>query len=156
MASPTLAQIEDGLLTVLRDSTTLGNYCRTIASYAGQLEADLSAFPVNCPAIYAMLESTTATQRAQQLQEKTATWSFFLIEQNLRGNEASRRGAAGSVGTYQMLQDLQRLLLGNRLGLEPELNGFWQLGEQSILNTARWSIYQAQYRTFWRIRAGEE
>jgi phage gp37-like protein len=153
MADLTLAQIEDALLATLQVSATLGSYCKTIESYAGQLEEDLDTMVIRTPACFVMLSSSSAQARTNRQQEKFVTFSLLLLDRNARGNRAARRGDLASIGVYTMLHDAQVLLVGNTLGLT-EFHPLLLQQETAVLNTKSLALYDAQYRSQYLITTG--
>ena len=159
MADHTLLAVQEAFVEAITESASLGAYCRTIASYAGQLEADdLQQRPINTPAVFVELESTTSTPKANRLEEKVGVWNIYCLQENFRGNIQSRTGDGARIGTLTMLNDLQVLLLGNELGLNVTGDTpirFWPLRlltEEAVVNDARWSLYRARYQTQYQIR----
>lgn len=120
----------------------MGSYCKTIESYAGQLEDDIKKMVMSFPAIFVMFSGSEAKMLTNLKYERTLDFTLFVASKNLRGNIAARKD---KYGTYQMLDDLRELLVGNRLSLEIEPLSL--LREETILNTKEFSVYASDFRT---------
>lgn len=123
----TLNQIETALLDTIGADSDLklksaGGYSRTIETYEGQLEQTLEEVLHLFPCVFAaIVECTFQTETSRQLIGKPLSITVLLGDQNLRSNKAARRGEAGSVGVYKMVDDLLDLLTNHRLGLDETL-----------------------------------
>ena len=153
MANLTLIEIEDALLTTVRESATLGllkhgGYCRTIESYGGQFELALDEVIVLYPCVFvALAEETIAplTHRGDS-DVRPSTWIVLVADRNLRGNAAARRGDVRNPGAYQMMDDARTLLQGSALGLtglDP-----WQLTKRTaVLQQRDLAVYALEFTT---------
>lgn len=99
-------------------SNALG-YALTAQSYAGELDADGGGEVRNFPAVWI----TFAGERPDAQGPGRSTWmravfTAFCAQRNRRNDAASRHGAAGKVGAYQLLEDVRAVLLGQTLDLE--------------------------------------
>src|SRR5712691_176171 len=108
----TISDIEDGLLTAIRADETLSGYLKTLESYAGHLESDVGHWAWKFPALFVMFSGAVYKPLTQFEEEADFTFSLLCVAQSLRGNITARRGADSAVGTYTMLGDLRRLLVG--------------------------------------------
>lgn len=144
----TLAQIEDGILATL-NQVPISAYIRTIDSYHGELEGEIDSIILRFPAIFVAFEGADYEARTTSGRVQSAEVSFFVLvcDRNLRGNKAARRGEAGSVGTYRMLEDVRGLLLGKRPATLPNLAPFQLSRETDEANRKDLSIYSALYVT---------
>jgi hypothetical protein len=140
----TILDIEDGILTAIRRDETLQSYLRTLESYAGHLEQDLGHVPWKFPALFVMFSHANYKPLTQFEEEADYTFTLLCVAQSLRGNATARRGSEGAVGTYAMLADLRRLLVGNTLDLSDVLP-MWLHQESAVLNSKAVSIYEAKY-----------
>lgn len=137
----TTEQIEDEILSAIQDSD-MGSYCKTIESYAGQLEDDITKMIILFPAVFVMFSGSEAKMLTGLEYEKTVDFTIFVAAKNLRGNVAARKN---DYGAYQMLDDMETLLVGNQLGMQIEPIAI--VSEEAILNTKQLSVYAAGYRT---------
>lgn len=102
-------------------SGALGYQLRTVKSYAGDLEPDLLAEVIRqFPAVWVLYAGEAAPREimADTAWRYAPRFSVYVGARNLRNEAASRQGAAGTeIGSYQILEDVRRLLAGHRLGL---------------------------------------
>lgn len=124
MANLTLLDIEDAFLKTIRGSGTLGlvkhgGYCRTVESYAGQLELAMDEIIVLYPCVFVAMAEEIVSPLTHDGDAEVApsTWIVLVADRNLRGNAAARRGDTQNPGAYQMLDDARDLLQGHALGL---------------------------------------
>ena len=124
MANLTIAQIEDALLAAIGADDTLklvaaGGWTKTLESYGGQFEGIAEDLLVLYPCIFVLFESGQFSARTQRtVHADPLTFHVLVGDQNLRGNEAARRGGAGGIGAYAMATAMRNLLEGNKLGLD--------------------------------------
>lgn len=140
----TLSDIEDGLLTAIRADELLHGYLRTLETYQGHLEQDVGHQIWKYPAVFVFFDGAAYKPLTQFEEEADFTFSLLCVSQSLRGNITARRGTDSAVGTYTMLADLRRLLVGNTLDLDDVLP-MWLHQEKAVLNTKAMSIYEAKY-----------
>jgi phage gp37-like protein len=140
----TVADIEDGLLAAIGADTALHGYLRTLESYGGHLESDLAHIPWHFPAVFVLFAGATYKPLTQFEEEADFTFSLLCVAQTLRGNKPARRGDGAAVGTYTILNDLRKLLVGNTLGLSDVLP-MWLHQETAVLNSKAMSVYDAKY-----------
>lgn len=124
MANLTLIDIEAALLKTIRESGTLGllksgGYCRTVESYAGQLELAMDEILVLYPCVFVAMaeEILSPLTHGGDAAVEPSTWIVLVADRNLRGNAAARRGDAQNPGAYKMMDDARDLLQGHALGL---------------------------------------
>jgi phage gp37-like protein len=142
----TIADIEDGILHAIRTDAALSAYVKDIASYAGQLEDELAYTPHRFPAVFVMFISATYEALTQFEEQGDFTFGLVCVDHSLRGNTTARRGTPSGGGTYQLLSDLRRLLVGNTLGLGlTDVLPMWLQSETALVNTKALSIYEARY-----------
>ena len=98
-----IEQIEDAILSATQ-SSSMGSYCKTIESYAGQLEDDIGKIVLICPAVLVMFSGSNARMLTNLKYERVIAFTLFVVSKNLRGNIAARKG---DYGAYQMLDDLR-------------------------------------------------
>jgi hypothetical protein len=144
----TIAQIEDGLLAAIQADETLSAGLRTIESFRGhsvqELQEELAHSPHRFPAVFVVYVGGTYKPLTQFEEEADFTFAVLPIAQSLRGNLSARRGTTLSLGTYDILTHLRRLLVGNTLDLEDVLP-MWLHSEDPVINTKTISVYEARY-----------
>ena len=95
----------------------LGYRLATIGSYGGQYDESLSQAQPAFPAVWFALDSDEFARDQGNVHVWQPRWTVLCATRSLRNEQARRQGAAGEVGTYQLVQDLRRLLVGQTLGL---------------------------------------
>src|SRR5262249_41237577 len=115
MATVNIFDIEDAILAVLRADPTMSAYLHTIESYQGQLDEELT-LPHLFPAAFVMFVGGEYRPLTNVEQEGDLVSSVLLCDATLRGNQAARRGDSGYPGTYRMLLDLRKVLVGQTFG----------------------------------------
>ena len=123
----TYLELEDAILALLEPlRTDLG--LRTLESYGGQFSPDsFGQVAVTFPAVYVYLASLESAGR-NRLDERKLTLTVFVAAQNLRGEESARRGTAGVVGVYGLLEAVRDLLNRTPLG-----GGLIRLKRESVV-----------------------
>lgn len=143
-------EIEDGILARL-NSAPISGYARTIATYQGDLEGEISQLVLQFPAILVQFQAAEYASRVVtgKVREIEFSWLIFACERNLRGNAAARRGAAGSVGVYTILDDMRALLNNHKLAgaALATLHPLRLVREAALMNERDIAIYAAEYGT---------
>lgn len=97
---------------------TLGYTLKKVISYGGEFDADIKQVIKDFPAVWVVFAG-----RGRPVQRTTAIWrveSRFTVvggTRNRRNERARRRGDAGKVGSYQIVEDCEALLIGQTFGL---------------------------------------
>lgn len=161
-----IGDIENAMLariSAASEAGLLGYRLRTVKSYAADLDERLEAEELRnqFPAVWIVFSGW-----AQPVERGGRIWSYFptytlvVGARNLRNDRATRHGVEGSgeVGSYQLLTDMNALLLGQRLGLEIEplepgparslYNG--ELARQQL------SLYALDWRTRFELAPDDE
>lgn len=114
-----IAQIEDALINAVKGAQGLGYSLRTVASYGGEFDSDLLTVVNAFPAVWVSFAGHGQPKRLGEKKWRVpVSFSVLAGARNVRGEVATRRGGAfGEVGSYQMLEDLQALFLGQDFGL---------------------------------------
>lgn len=108
-----LARIEDAITRRIKDAKL--PYLRTLATYGGELDGDIARVVRTFPAVWVAFKGEgdpTPVGTSQSRWVVPATWVVLVAARNLRSEESTRKGDAHCVGTYQMLEDIRSLLLG--------------------------------------------
>lgn len=118
-----IGAIENAMLARIQqasDADLLGYRLRTVKSYAADLDERLEAEQLRnqFPAVWVVFTGwAQPVERGPRLWSTQAGWTLVVGARNLRNDRATRHGAAGEPGSYQLLVDVQALLVGQRLGL---------------------------------------
>jgi len=139
-----IRDIEDGLLAAIGADPALKGYLKTLESYQGHLEQDVGHLAWKFPAVFVMFSGAVYKPLTQFEEEADFTFALLCVAQTLRGNATARRGDGSAIGTYTILGDLRKLLVGNTLDLADVLP-LWLHQETAVLNTKAMSIYEARY-----------
>jgi phage gp37-like protein len=158
MPNPSLLDIQDSLLAVVRGSTTLGQYCQSIEPYEGGLTPETLAIAAQLyryPACLLVYQGSTPSTQANKSITITETHALLLLDENRQGIQQALRGDAQSrnVGTYRMVVDARQLLIGNRLS-RTDIAPLTYGGDVSVLATETFSAYQALFLTWYAYRIG--
>jgi phage gp37-like protein len=112
-----IAQIEDAIIERIKSAQGLGYTLRAVESYAGQLESLAEAVRM-FPAMWVAVKGSGKPERIGPEKWKVPlTVAVFVGSRNVRGERATRHGTVDSVGSYQMLEDVQTLLTWQDFGL---------------------------------------
>ncbi|WP_407324676.1 phage protein Gp37, partial [Acinetobacter baumannii] len=135
-----LSVVEQGLKQVMANQVTdkKWTWVRQIKTYGGEFDDGLTAIVKGFPAIWVVFEgSGTPKKISYNKTQYPVTFVVLVGARSVRNEEARRQGAGGDIGTYEMLDHVHQLLIGNDLssvgvkGLEP-----LELGKtKTILNT---------------------
>ncbi|MCK0915090.1 phage protein Gp37 [Acinetobacter pittii] len=115
------------------------NFVREIKTYAGEFDEDITAIIKAFPAIWITFDGSKTPENLSHNKTKMPITFVVLVgARSLRNEESQRHGAGADIGTFQMLDYVQRLLTGNDLtsqnvkGLAP-----FQLGRvKTIFNSS--------------------
>lgn len=119
------AELEDAViarLTESRDSGQLGYRPQHIDSYGGEFDSEIFFTEFKrWPAIWVTVGGETGRQLGARDRQCTVKGAVMVGARSPRGERQARRGFAGAVGTYQMLDDVRQLLGGRCLvpGMSP-------------------------------------
>lgn len=103
------------------DEGVLGYALRHVGTYAAQLDDDLARIAPQMPAVWVVLNELGRRQPIAGGWETPATFAVIVATRNLRNEQATRHGgAAGEVGSYQIVMDVRALLADQTLGLDIE------------------------------------
>ena len=140
----TITEIEDAIIAKLKASD-MGAYCKKIDSFqieGGDLEEQIRIFSLYLPCALIVF-SEGSFEHPPMRQEETVRFQVLVCAQNLRGFGDPRRG---SVGTYQMLDDLRTALTGQRCGLV-DIDMFTPVRVAAEINTKFFSAYSMEFET---------
>jgi phage gp37-like protein len=118
MAEYTLTEIEDAIIEEIK-KTSLGEYCETIDSYqleeGEDPEQQIRAFVKTLPCCLVLFQSGEFSFKQMVVDFKPLQFGFLLAAQGLRTRGDARRG---TVGVYQMIDDLRYGLTNRKCGLD--------------------------------------
>ncbi|MEX2450912.1 MAG: phage protein Gp37 [Rhodospirillales bacterium] len=98
----------------------LGYYIRSIESYGNELDLDINIMLRSLPAVWVVFMGGPIKEIVAGRYEAKPTFSVLVGQKNRRNEKASRFGAAGDVGTYQMIKDVLALVMDQDFGLAIE------------------------------------
>lgn len=129
---------------------TLGYRFKNVASYGNEFDDDIKNVITQFPAAWVTFGGEPRpTERGGDTWFHEPVFVVLVGQRNRRNEEAARRGAAGKPGSYQMLEDIRGLLIGQTLGLE--INRVLPGRTRSVLNGAPQgaaaSIYAMEFHT---------
>ncbi len=137
-------------------------WIREIKTYGGEFDEDITAIIKAFPAIWVTFDGS-ATPSMNSFNKTVYPIKFIVLvgARSLRSEQAQRHGTAVDVGTYQMLDRVQHLLIGNDLssmgvkGLAP-----LELGRtKTIFNTSvrdqSISVLAQEFTTQYTITASD-
>ena len=113
-----LALIEQALKDEMADQikNKVWPWVREIKTYGGEFDDDTLSFIKTFPAIWvSFVSSGTPTKISYNKTEYPITFVVLVGAQSVRNEEARRHGAGSDIGTFSMLDLVQRLLIGNDL-----------------------------------------
>lgn len=115
------AELEDAVIARIeaaREGGALGYHVPFIGSYGGEFDADTfwESFR-QFPAVWVAVGGESGRQVGARDRQCTVKLAVMVGARSPRGERWARRGLAGAVGTYQLLQDVRDLLGGRTLGL---------------------------------------
>jgi len=146
----TITEIEDAIIAYLK-SSTVGEYCKKIDSFqieSGDIEEQIKLFALQMPCALIVFSEGAITRFPGKRIEMEMRFQILLAAESLRGKGASRRGAAGSTGTYKMIYDLvfgASALTGQRLGLN--INPIFPTRIAAEINAKGFSAYSVEFET---------
>lgn len=92
------------------------NYVREIKTYGGDFDDDINAVIRRFPAIWVTFQGSKAPEKISHNKTRIPVTFVVLVgSYSVRNEEAQRQGDEVSIGTYQMLADIQNLLTENDL-----------------------------------------
>ena len=115
------ARIEDAIMARLKaasDSNALGYRLAEIASYGGEFDDEKFFTQVRkFPAVWVTIGGAKPKPLSARKTLYTLTIAVMVGTRNVRGERQTRHGAVNTPGSYQLLDDVRRLLSGQSFGL---------------------------------------
>lgn len=113
-----LSMIEQAIKDELAAQITSGkwDWVREIKTYGGEFDDDIDAVIKRFPAIWVTFDGSKTPEKISYNKTKMPiTFVVLVADHTVRNEEAQRHGTGINVGTFQMLDYVQRLLTGNDL-----------------------------------------
>ncbi len=116
--------IEQGMIDKIAAASSgvtpaLGYRIKDVKSYGGELEGPVTEIAKRAPAVLVMFAGIReAVHLGGEQWRYTAGFAVIVLNQDRRNNKAARHGVGDDAGSYQMVTDMLRLLVGSDLGLE--------------------------------------
>lgn len=113
-----LSMIEQAIKDELATQITSGkwDWLREIKTYGGEFDDDIEAVIKRFPAIWVTFDGSKTPEKLSYNKTKMPiTFVVLVADRTVRNEEAQRHGTGRNVGTFQMLDYVQRLLTGNDL-----------------------------------------
>ena len=113
-----LSMIEQAIKDELAAQITSGkwDWVREIKTYGGEFDDDIDAVIKRFPAIWVTFDGSKTPEKFGHNKTKMLiTFVVLVADHTVRNEEAQRHGTGRNVGTFQMLDCVQRLLTGNDL-----------------------------------------
>lgn len=151
------AAIEDAILARLQaasDSNALGYRLAELASYGGEFDDETFFTQVRkFPAVWVTIGGSKGKPISARKTLYTATIAVMVGTRNVRGERQTRHGTVAAPGSYQLLDDVRRLLAGQSFGLA--ISPLRPGADRTLFNTklgnqAR-SVLAAEFATEWTL-----
>lgn len=136
-----LSVIEQAIKDLMANQITNKSWpwIREIKTYGGEFDEDLTTVIRSFPAIWIVFDGSGSPKKHSHNKiDYPVKFAVLVGARSVRNEESRRQGAGNSIGTYEMLDHVQHLLIGNDLsavgvkGLAP-----LELGRtKPIFNTA--------------------
>ncbi|MCU4307003.1 DUF1834 family protein [Acinetobacter ursingii] len=117
MVELNLSAVEQGIKSVMAEQIQNRNWpwVREIRTYGGEFDDETLAFIKSFPAIWVTYQGSTSEKTSHNKTEYQSTFVVLVGARSLRNEESQRHGAGADIGTYEMLDRVQRLLSVNDL-----------------------------------------
>ncbi|MDP7142688.1 MAG: DUF1834 family protein [Alphaproteobacteria bacterium] len=113
-----IGTIENALIARLdriNDAGALGYNLRQIKSYSGELRSQAErARMKDFPAAWLAFDGADPVQDLNGFVKMRGRWTWLVATENFRNEKASRHGAGGDVGVYQIGTDLISIFAGKK------------------------------------------
>lgn len=115
------AAIEDAIIARIRaasDSGALGYRLAEIASYGGEFDDETFFTQIRkFPAVWVTVGGSKPKLLSARKVQLSPVIAVMVGTRNVRGERQTRHGTVAEPGSYQLLEDVRALLLGQSLGL---------------------------------------
>lgn len=159
-----LSMIEQAIKDELATQITSGkwDWVREIKTYGGEFDDDIDAVIKRFPAIWLTFDGSKTPEKLSYNKTKMPiTFVVLVADRTVRNEEAQRHGTGKNVGTFQMLDYVQRLLTGNDLssqnliGLSPLELGRVKTIFNTITRRDSISVLAQEFTTAYTIVASD-
>nr|WP_298892226.1 phage protein Gp37 [uncultured Acinetobacter sp.] len=137
-------------------------WIREIKTYGGELDDDLEAVVKMFPAIWITFDGSKSPEKLSYNKTRLPiTFVVMVGARSVRNEEAQRHGAGRDIGTYQMLDNVQRLLAENDLssqgisGLAPLELGRVKTIFNHKVRTQSLSVLAQEFHTSYTVIASD-
>jgi phage gp37-like protein len=146
---PTIAQIEDAIVSRLASGLPFLRTCSSLADFFAADLAAIAGLTTLCPAAYVVYTGAEYSYKMGAVQEREMAFTVIAAVRNLRGEPAPRLGAAGETGVYEVLESIRTALTGQDCGIaiEPLL----PVSEKAVSGSRDLAVYGIRFKT--RCRA---
>lgn len=163
MVELNLSAVEQGIKSVMAEQIQNRNWpwVREIRTYGGEFDDETLAFVKTFPAIWVTYQGSTSEKTSHNKTEYKSTFVVLVGARSLRNEESQRHSVGADIGTFEMLDRVQRLLSVNDLssqnikGLAP-----LELGKtKTVFNTTTRgqsiSVLAQEFTTQYEIQASD-
>lgn len=163
MVDLNLSAVEQAIKDVMAQQINDGHWpwVREITTYGGDFDDEDMAFVETFPAIWVTYQGSTSEKTSHNKTEYKSTFVVLVGARSLRNEESQRHSVGADIGTFEMLDRVQRLLSVNDLssqgikGLAP-----LELGKtRTIFNTTTRgqsiSVLAQEFTTQYVIQASD-
>lgn len=163
MVDLNLSIVEQGIKSVMAEQITkkLWPWVREIRTYSGDFDDETLAFVKLFPAIWVTYQGSTSEKTSHNKTEYKPTFVVLVGARSLRNEESQRHSAGADIGTFEMLDRVQRLLSNNDLSSQ-NIQGLagLELGKtRTIFNTTTRgqsiSVLAQEFTTQYEIQASD-
>lgn len=163
MVDLNLSIVEQGIKSVMAEQITkkLWPWVREIRTYGGDFDDETLAFVKLFPAIWVTYQGSTSEKTSHNKTEYKSTFVVLVGARSLRNEESQRHSAGADIGTFEMLDRVQRLLSNNDLSSQ-NIQGLagLELGKtRTIFNTTTRgqsiSVLAQEFTTQYEIQASD-
>ncbi|MCH2014697.1 DUF1834 family protein [Acinetobacter ursingii] len=163
MVDLNLSIVEQGIKDVMAEQIKSGQWpwVREIKTYGGEFDDETLAFVQTFPAIWVTYQGSTTKKISHNKTELNCTFVVMVGARSLRNEEAQRLGAGRDIGTFEMLDRVQRLLSVNDLssrnikGLAPLELGRTRTIFNTLTQRQSVSVLAQEFTTSYVIQASD-
>lgn len=112
-----IGNIENAIVERIKaasDSNALGYQIKTVKSYGGEFSAEISRAIAIFPAVLVVYVGGSVVKSSRNAAAIRHTFGVMVCAESLRNEKAARHGAPARVGSYQMVNDVIHLLIGQQ------------------------------------------
>ncbi len=150
-----IAAIEQAMIDALQAVSNAGalGYTLFASSYAGPVTtpSGVAEAALRFPAAVVLYAGETIEPVGVSAWRASARFALFAIVQNRRNEKASRHGADGRPGAYQVIEDCRALLAGRTFGFA--IDPLQPIDVRSTYQEQDLSIYRLEFATAYEFEA---